>query len=97
MAPGQPDTFASKGFVSGVGDTNNSSLSIVEKYGATNWREYLVKLATNPGKCQGAYGLDFRYSVVDTQGESAVQTQSIAFQGPTGISLNNQINLDDSA
>jgi hypothetical protein len=96
-APGQPDTFASKGFVSGAGDTNNSSLSITETFGAVNWQEYLVKLTTNPGKCQGAYGLDFRYSVVDTQGQSAVQTQSIAFQGPTDILLTNQISLDDSA
>ena len=48
-AAGQPDTFASKGFVYGAGDTNNSILKIDEIFGAGNWREYLVKLNTNPG------------------------------------------------
>jgi hypothetical protein len=94
---GVPDTFASKGFVSGSGDTDNSLLQTSATWGATGWREYLVQMPGNPGSCKGAYKLDFRYSVVDTQGESDVHTQRIDFQGPTDISLTYLKSLDDSS
>ena len=97
QATGQADTFGFKGFVSVAGDTDNSLLGTSGIWGATGWREYLVQMPTNPGKCKGAYKLDFRYSVVDTQDESDVHTQSIDFEGPTDISLTRYKNLDDSS
>jgi hypothetical protein len=96
-AVGQADSFASKGFVSGSGDTDNSQLQITDTWGATGWREYLVQMPVKPYKCKGAYKLDFRYSVVDTQGESDVHTQRINFQGPTDITLTYLKNLDVSS
>jgi hypothetical protein len=94
---GVPDTFASKGFVSGSGDTDNSRLQTSAIWGATGWREYLVQMPGNPGMCKGAYKLDFRYSVVDTQGESDVHTERIDFRGPTDISITYLKSLDDSS
>jgi hypothetical protein len=94
---GVPDTFASKGLVSGSGDTDNSQLRMKAIWGATGWREYLVQMPKSPGMCKGAYKLDFRYSVVDTQGESDVHTQRIDFRGPTDISLTYLKSLDDSS
>jgi hypothetical protein len=52
-AAGQPDSFASKGFVSGSGDTDNSQLQITPTWGATGWQEYLVQMGGNPGSCKG--------------------------------------------
>ena len=94
---GVPDTFASKGFVAGTGDTNNSMLSIAEIFGASGWREYLLQLTQNLGSCKGAWKLDFRYSVVDGQGRSDVHTQRIDFQGPTDIYLTYLKSLVDSS
>jgi hypothetical protein len=96
-AVGQADSFAFKGFVSGSGDTDNTQMQTLGTWGATGWREYLVQMPVKPSKCKGAYKLDFRYSVVDTQGESDVHTQRIDFQGPTDISLTHLKNLDVSS
>jgi hypothetical protein len=94
---GVPDTFASKGLVFGAGRKDNRKLQITATWGATGWREYLVQMPKRLLMCRGAYKLDFRYSLVDTQGESDVHTQRIDFLGPTDISLTYLKSLDVSS